>query len=216
MCGRYRLTVSKTQLEEHYRAIASGLKPFEPSLNVTPGSEVPVVAVGREKIPVLTTFRWGLIPSWSKSEKTGYKMINARSETVTIKPSFSKPFQRSRCLIPCNGFYEWKGDGKEKKPWLIKRSDEEILSLAGLYDRWRSPAGEDLFTFTILTTKANRVMEKIHDRMPVILNPEEYSFWLGSGSGGKQLEELLRPFEDSLMTLQEGISPHSDPHPGSQ
>lgn len=212
MCGRYRLTSLQPQLEEHYQAIASNLSTFEPNLNVTPGMEMPVVALGRERIPVITTFRWGLIPSWSKSEKTGYKMINARSETVTRKPSFSKPFQRRRCIVPSNGFYEWKKEGKSKTPWLIERNDLALFSFAGLYDRWKSPQGEDLFTFTILTTQANQRVEQIHDRMPVILHPAEYSLWLHPGSDKKELLKLLKPLDESLISLHEGVSPHSDLH----
>lgn len=193
MCGRYKLTTSVDELEHYFEAIVSHAGTIEPLVNVTPGMLMPVVAIGRDKIPVITTFRWGLVPSWSKDPKVGSKMINARSETITEKPSFAQPFQRRRCIIPSNGFYEWKTENKLKTPHFVHRSDDPIMSFAGIYDRWKYPDGKDLFTFSIITTVANPIIAHIHERMPVVLNPKEFKTWLNPTTGPAMLKQLLQP-----------------------
>lgn len=187
------MTTSVDELEAYFEAIVSHAGTIEPLVNVTPGMVMPVVAIGRDKIPVITTFRWGLVPSWSKDPKVGYKMINARSETISEKPSFSVPFQRRRCIIPSNGFYEWRTENKHKTPHFVHRVDDDIMSFAGIYDRWKYPDGKDLFTFSIITTSANMVISHIHDRMPVVLDREAFKIWLNPASDGTTLQKLLRP-----------------------
>jgi putative SOS response-associated peptidase YedK len=202
MCGRYKLTTAPIELEDYFEAIISNAGTIEPLLNVTPGMFMPVVAIGRDKVPVITTFRWGLVPSWSKDPKVGYKMINARSETITEKPSFAQPFQRRRCIIPSNGFYEWKTEGKTKTPHFVHRSDDDIMAFAGIYDRWMYPDGKDLFTYSIITTSANERIHDIHERMPVVLEKSDFKAWLNPSTSTDQLKELMQPFSEDKTVVE--------------
>jgi len=202
MCGRYKLTTAPIELEDYFEAIISNAGTIEPLLNVTPGMFMPVVAIGRDKVPVITTFRWGLVPSWSKDPKVGYKMINARSETITEKPSFAQPFQRRRCIIPSNGFYEWKTEGKTKTPHFVHRSDDEIMAFAGIYDRWKYPDGKDLFTYSIITTSANQRIHDIHERMPVVLNKPDFKSWLDPTTSQDELKAFLHPFSTEKTVVE--------------
>jgi putative SOS response-associated peptidase YedK len=122
--------------------------------------------------------RWGLIPHWAKDEKTAYKMINARVETLTQRPAFRGLLSQNRCLVPASGFYEWQGEGRGKTPYYIYPADQPYLAFAGLYDTWTTPDGEDLYTFTIITTDADPFMSKLHHRMPVILARALEDDWL--------------------------------------
>ncbi|HAC15816.1 MAG TPA: hypothetical protein DCE78_07710 [Bacteroidetes bacterium] len=202
MCGRYKLTTAAVDLEAYFEAIVSNAGTIEPMLNVTPGMVMPVVAIGRDKVPVITSFRWGLVPGWSKDPKTGYKMINARSETITQKPSFATPFKRSRCIIPSNGFYEWKTEGKLKIPHFVRRTDDDIMAFAGIYDRWKYPDGKDLFTYSIITTAANDRIRHVHERMPVVLNKPDFATWLNPGTDLQALQILLHPFENNHTSVE--------------
>jgi putative SOS response-associated peptidase YedK len=202
MCGRYKLVTSPVDLEEYFEAFISHAGTIEPLLNVTPGMFMPVVAIGRDKVPVITTFRWGLVPSWSKDPKVGYKMINARSETITEKPSFAQPFQRRRCIIPSNGFYEWKTEGKTKTPHFVHRSDDDIMAFAGIYDRWKYPDGKDLFTYSIITTSANQRIHDIHERMPVVLNKPDFKSWLNPEASPDKLKTLMHPFSTEKTVVE--------------
>ncbi|MCH8494683.1 MAG: SOS response-associated peptidase [Balneolales bacterium] len=201
MCGRYTLFTAPDELEKYFEAIVSNAGTIEPNYNVTPGMIMPVVAIGRDKVPVITTFRWGLIPNWSKEASIGYKMMNARSETITQKPSFSMPFQRKRCVIPANGFYEWLRKGKEKIPHFIQRSDDAIMPFAGIYDRWKSPNGEDVFSYSIITTSAAESIRHIHERMPVILRRDDVRTWLNPATEQNTLLNLMCPFPDERISL---------------
>lgn len=202
MCGRYTQFTPADELEVYFEAITSNAAPISPNYNVTPGSIVPVVATGRDRVPVITTFRWGLVPSWAEDIRIGYQMINARSETIAQKRSFARPFQRSRCVVPSNGFYEWKRDGKAKIPYFLRRSDDEIMTFAGIYDRWRQPeGGPDLFSFSIITTSANPGIREIHDRMPVILDKAEVRDWLNPAASASELQKLMQPLPVDRMTL---------------
>lgn len=198
MCGRYALFTAPDELEKYFEAIISNAGTIEPNFNVTPGALMQVVAVGRDKIPVITTFRWGLIPHWSKDPSIGYKMINARSETITEKPSFAEAFRRRRCIIPSNGFYEWQRKDKEKIPHVVRRSDDDIMSFAGIYDRWKTPDGQDIFSYSIITTTANEAINHIHERMPVVLNRDLVKFWLNATTPENDLLELLRPLPSEI------------------
>ena len=202
MCGRYKLTTAAIDLEAYFEAIVSNAGSIEPILNVTPGMMMPVVAIGRDKVPVITTFRWGLVPGWSSDPKTGYKMINARSETITQKKSFITPFKRSRCIIPSNGFYEWKTEGKLKIPHFVHRTDDEIMAYAGIYDRWKYPDGKDLFTYSIITTAANEHISHVHERMPVVLNKTDFASWLNPKSDQETLLSYLHPFDNDLTSVE--------------
>jgi len=140
-------------------------------------------------------------PSWSKEKKTRYSLINARAETVAKKPMFRRLLGKHRCLVPTTGFYEWKKIGNRKSPYFIRLKDEKYFALAGLWDHWKDPKGEEIRSFTIITTKANDVLSEIHPRMPVILRREDEGLWMSDQVlTGKELERLFRPFPSGLMT----------------
>ena len=159
----------------------------------------------------LSFFRWGLIPFWAKDPSIGSKLINARAETILEKPSFKQSFKRRRCLVPADSFYEWKASetGKKKTPFRIFLKNQPIFSMAGLWDLWKSPAGEIVHSFTIITTTPNEMMIEIHDRMPVILAKEMEKFWL-EASNENDLLELFKPFSanemDNYPVLDFGVS----------
>jgi putative SOS response-associated peptidase YedK len=175
MCGRY---VSKLDAAiERYFEVKKPWFAFS-SYNVAPSKDVPVVrqAEGGERELVL--MRWGLIPYWAKDKRIGYKMINARSETLDIKPAFRQPFKRHRCLIPANGFYEWQKRRGGKVPYYIQPRDGSMMGFAGLWDIWKNPGGERVESCTIITTVANELVKPLHDRMPLIISPDAYGCWL--------------------------------------
>lgn len=175
MCGRY---VSKIDAAiERYFQVKKPRFAFA-SYNVAPSKDVPVVrqAEGGERELVL--MRWGLIPFWAKDKRIGYKMINARSETVDTKPAFRQPFNRHRCLIPANGFYEWQKRRGGKVPYYIHPRDGSMMGFAGLWDIWKNPEGECIESCTIITTVANELVKPLHDRMPLIISPDAYGCWL--------------------------------------
>ncbi len=168
---------------------------LSPRYNIAPSQQIAVVRQQNGGDRELTSLRWGLIPSWSKDSAIGYKMINARSETVHEKPSFKQAFHARRCIIPASGFYEWEKAGKEKIPHYIHLRDGDIISLAGLWERWKSPEGKELETCTILTTAANSLVKKLHDRMPVILHRAEFDIWLDRDIDDVgRLAELFHPY----------------------
>ena len=148
--------------------------------------------------------RLGLIPFWAREEKVGYKMINARGETIDEKPSFRGPFKKRRCLIPADGFYEWAlipGE-KMKQPYFIRMKNKDLFAFAGLWEEWEDPAGgKKIETCTIITTEANKLLARIHDRMPVIIKPEQYGLWLASHSDPTTLKNMfVKPFDPFKMT----------------
>jgi putative SOS response-associated peptidase YedK len=154
----------------------------------------------RESVRKLSTMRWGLIPSWSKDPSIGYKTVNARSETAATTASFREPFKSQRCLVPADGFYEWRREGKSKQPYCFEVNDGELFAFAGLWDRWRSPLGEIIESCTILTTSSNSLVAEIHDRMPVILKPDDYDLWLDPGfRDTASLSGMLKPFDPTRM-----------------
>jgi putative SOS response-associated peptidase YedK len=202
MCGRFRIARKKEILEAAFEVDAA-LDDLEwvPRYNVAPGQAVAVVRPDASRPSrLLSAMRWGLIPAWSKDAAIGYKMINARSETVAAKPSFRELVRSQRCLIPSDGFYEWKREGKQKLPFCFTMADESIFAFAGLWDRWRSPQGQFLESCTILTTAPNELMQDIHDRMPAILMPEDYDLWLDRGfEKVEELRPLMKPYPAGAM-----------------
>lgn len=205
MCGRFTLTASFTEIIQRFEidaAIQEEL--YNPNYNVAPSQSV--LAVINDGIHNrLGYLRWGLIPPWSKDLKIGYKMINARSETLTEKPSYRNAFKKKRCLIIADSFYEWKRhEDKTKTPMRIKLKDNDLFAMAGLWETWKSPEGESIHSCSVITTKPNNLVKDIHDRMPVILNPEEEKIWLDpSLDNTTQLSELLRPLPEDLMEAYE-------------
>lgn len=192
MCGRYTLHTSAEQILKHFHLQQTPA--ISPRFNVAPSQAVPAIW-GDSKNKELAMLRWGLIPSWAKEEKTRYSMINARAETVTKKPAFRSAFRHRRCLIPADGFYEWKLVAGKKQPYYIHRRDGELFSFAGLWEHWQGEDGKLIESFAIIVTDANDLLQPIHDRMPVILEPSKYNTWLDPQNHDKSvLAELLKPY----------------------
>jgi len=199
MCGRYSIT---TPVEALVRLFRFGGPPpnLPPRYNVAPTQQVPIVrrapADGERE---LAQVRWGLIPFWAKDAKIGYSLINARAEGVDTKPSFRAAFKSRRCLIPADGFYEWQKKGGGKQPWRITLKDGEPFAFAGLWERWdKAPDGVPVESCTIVTTSANQLVRPLHDRMPVILAPDDYAAWLGEDEV-REVTELLRPYPSEAI-----------------
>lgn len=202
MCGRYTLAVQLDLIADRFASVAEFTQ-LAPRFNIAPGQLAPVVFRSDEKRQ-LRMMKWGLVPSWAKEESIGYKMINARAETLGEKPSFRKALEQRRCIIPADGFYEWRKepDGKTKTPLRIVLKDRSLFGFAGLWERWRNPKSEDLLTFTIITTTPNSLVESVHNRMPVILSKEAENLWLGSRVRNTQsLTELLQPYPADQMEM---------------
>ncbi|GGF72674.1 putative SOS response-associated peptidase YoqW [Paenibacillus albidus] len=199
MCGRYTITVTMEELMIRYLTDDATITHYSPNYNAAPMQYIPAV-IGSSTGNRLGELRWGLVPSWAKDDKIGSKMINARAETVAEKPAFKRLLSSRRCLIPSTGFYEWKKEGTHKQPMRILMKDDSIFSLAGLYDTWTDPDGNKLSTSTIITTEPNSLMADIHNRMPVILRPEDEADWLGRDNDDVQsLLGLLKPYQASKM-----------------
>jgi len=197
MCGRYNLFTSAAELNRLFGVMFAD--DLQPRYNIAPTQTVPVVR-RLDNQRRLTAMRWGLVPSWAQDIKIGYRMINARAETITEKNSFKTAFRRRRCLLPASGFYEWKKlDAKSKQPYHITLANGEPFAFAGLWESWRgppdNPLSEPLLTCTIITTAANELLGELHDRMPVILPREHYELWLDpSFEALGPLQELLVPY----------------------
>lgn len=194
MCGRFDETVSLQELAERFAAAYDELS-FEPRFNIAPSQEVPCVVHGASGAR-LQLLKWGLVPHWAKDPKIGYKMINARAETIATKPSFRQSFQQRRCLVPATGFFEWKKQGKTKQPFRITRRDHVPFAMAGLWDEWlNEQTGEILHSFTIITTDANKQVRTLHDRMPVILQRQDEPSWIDPNiADTARLQTLLKPY----------------------
>ncbi len=151
---------------------------FKPRYNIAPGSDIPVVRRLAEGKRVLDLMKWGLVPHWAPNPDVGNKFVNARGETVAIKPAFREAYQRRRCLVPASGFYAWKADGHTRLPFYFSLRSRQPLALAGIWEAWGATAGTPLRTVCLITTWANALMASIHDRMPVILSPDKWDAWL--------------------------------------
>ncbi len=199
MCGRFTQLHTWNELHDLYTLIGQNDIPnLQPRYNVTPSQDVAAVRYGEAGARELVRLRWGLIPSWAKDEKIGYKTINARAETVAEKPSFRAAFRKRRCLIPVSGFYEWqaKGKGAPKQPHYITGRDTAPLTFAGLWERWDG-ADQPVESCTIIVTTANAFLQPIHHRMPVILAPEDFDAWLDLET--TDAHRLLRPCPDDRL-----------------
>ena len=200
MCGRYRLSRRKQIIEEYFDSVPCG-EDWNPRYNIAPTQPVPVIRQNpKEPVREIALMKWGLIPSWSKNASGAASLINARSETASTKPAFRDALKLRRCLIPADGFYEWMRTGKSKQPYCFEVHDKELFAFAGLWDRWRDASGSWVKTFSILTTTPNAVTSAVHDRMPVILDPDSYDLWLDPGMKNVDAaSELLKPFEAERM-----------------
>ena len=193
MCGRFTLRTSTKDIVAAFSLIdAPDLKP---RYNIAPTQQIAAIKLDPETgTRQLSMCRWGLIPSWADDPSIGYKMINARAETVAVKPVYRSAFKKGRCLIVADGFYEWKKNGKNKQPFFIRLKDDKPFAFAGLSEHWHR-GDQTIDSATIITTEPNELMESIHDRMPVILSPENYDLWLDPEFHGQEkLLEMLRPY----------------------
>jgi len=227
MCGRFTLRAAPQEVAKHFSLF--DVPTFSPRYNIGPGQVVGAIRAkaleapqavaisddmklqpdgGEPSSPSVTPprewawFRWGLIPHWSSDPSIANRLINARAETVSSKPAFRSAARYRRCLIPADGFYEWKSEGRRKQPFFIRLRGDKLFAMAGLWDRWHAPTGEVVETCTILTVQPNRVLAELHNRMPLILPPEAYSVWLDpSVTQFEALQDWLKPYPEEEMEL---------------
>lgn len=203
MCGRFSIISNSRHIEEHFNLVRSG--EYLKSYNVCPSSFIPVIKLENND-RVLANLHWGLVPHWAKDSKI--KPINARAETVDSKPFFRSAFKKNRCLIPANGFYEWQRINKHKQPWYFKLKDVELMAFAGLWDHWEHD-GDMMESCTIITTKANDVMKTVHNRMPVILDRDDYDAWLIGGN-----KSLLQSYPGEMHAYPVSTAVNNPEHNG--
>jgi putative SOS response-associated peptidase YedK len=209
MCGRYVATSPPEELAKYFGAAPPATE-LPPNYNVAPTNDVYAVTADADGNRSLATFHWGLVPFWAKEQKVGYRMINARAETVATSNAYRKAFRERRCLLPADGFFEWKVVGRDEKgkarkqPYYVHRSDHEPLAMAAVWERWRGPDKdweEPLHSVAVVTTQANRFMMDIHDRMPVFLPPSAWDRWLDPEVHDVAgLQSLLVPAPEGLLT----------------
>lgn len=203
MCGRYTLSVPLSNLVDSFDVEPPDFE-YPPRFNIAPTQDAPVIAQDQEGRR-MGLLRWGLVPSWAKDPAMGSRMINARAETVAEKPAFRNAYRRRRCLVPADGFFEWKaneeqeGKKRTKVPHWIHREDGGVFGMAGLWERWIPEGGDPIHTFTILTTGAVPGIRAIHPRMPVILPPHSVHPWLNPDSDPDLLLSLLRPNPEGIV-----------------
>ncbi len=197
MCGRFSRTCGEEVLRERFGYEPEGLE-LEPRYNLAPGQDGAVVI--KDELRRLRSMRWGLVPSWAKDSKTGYKAINARSESLAQKPMFKGLLKVRRCLVLADGFYEWRKTATGRRPVRYVLKNRAPFAFAGLWDRWPDAGGQELFTFTIVTTRANELIQPVHDRMPVILKPEHEQAWLDHKlKDSEVLSGFLEPYSTEQM-----------------
>jgi putative SOS response-associated peptidase YedK len=201
MCGRFARRSTQEVLADWFGVELEDMPWFAPSYNAAPQSVQPVLRLNRDSgNREFAQMRWGLVPFWAKDAKFGLHAIHARSEEVVSKPAYREAFKKRRCLVPADAFYEWQWiDKRTKHSFAFALRSGEPCALAGLWERWRPKEGEALETFTILTTGPNELMEPIHHRMPVILEPRDYQRWLDPGDPAQPPVDLLRPFPAEKM-----------------
>lgn len=201
VCGRFTLSSAPDLLARHFDLERA--PELAPRFNIAPTQAIATVcapvAGGRRQ---LLLRRWGLIPRWAKDPSIGSRMINARAETVAEKPAFREAFRLRRCLVPADGFYEWAAGSSPRQPYHIRLADGSPFAMAGLWERWAPPGGEAIESCTLITTRANERLAGVHDRMPVILEPESYGPWLDPElREAGPLLPLLRPLSGERITL---------------
>ena len=206
MCGRFTLRTPTPVLIDTFRA--SVAPEWSPRFNIAPTQSIPVVRQTSNGEREIETMHWGLIPFWAKEPGIGNRMINARSETLTEKPAFRQAANKRRCLVITDGYFEWKKMGKTKQPYWIRMRDEGPFAMAGLWESWRGPpatnqqASDPLLSCTIVTTTSNALTQDVHDRMPVILDPEDWETWLApERTADDEICALMRPFDSDPMKM---------------
>jgi putative SOS response-associated peptidase YedK len=206
MCGRFARRSTQEVLADWFGVELEDMPWFTPTYNAAPQSAQPVVRLNRDSgRREFAQLRWGLVPFWAKDSKFGYTTINARAEEAAAKPAYREALKKRRCLVPADAFYEWQRPAsaetgkKTKYPFAFALRSGEPYAMAGLWERWQPKEGEPLETFTILTTDPNELMEPVHNRMPVILEPRDYARWLAPGDAARPPVDLLRPFPAEKM-----------------
>lgn len=196
MCGRKTLTKNKTEIIKEYLVNPTSIKfDWIPSFNITPSQITPVLLYDNKRI--IIPMQWGLIPFWAKDRKIGFKMINARSETLLEKKSYAPLVKNKRCIVIADGYYEWKKD--QKTPFYIFRENRNFVSMAGLWSRWQSNSGEFLNTYTVITTEPQQEISHIYNRMPAIIAKENLDIWLNHDKYSQEdALNLLKPFDEKL------------------
>src|SRR5215217_1521781 len=200
MCGRVAQAKNPTEYGSMLKVdFTKGIPNAPAHYNGAPGQDYMIARLRTDSDDItLDMIRWGLLPPWAKDRKMAWKMINARAETVATAPAFKKAFEKRRCLVPVDGFFEWEKVGKERRPHMIAMLDRRPFTLAGLWENWKNPeTGEWERTFTIITTDANELVSELHDRMPVIIAPDDRERWLR----GPNPQELLKPLPSEEMTM---------------
>jgi len=201
MCGNFALYSSIRAIKNYYKLLQK-LGEIEPNHNIRPSQQVPVIVI-KQRNKYLGFVRWGLIPFWAKDKKIGYKLFNARSETIDVKSSFKVAFKQRRCLIPANGFFEWRKPDKTKFYFELK--DRKLFSFAGIWEKWTDTQGNIIPSCTIITCEPNEIVAPIHNRMPVILSKEDEDIWLNSNDQDK-LKSLLKPYPAYLFVTRASSS----------
>ena len=201
MCGRFAQASQPEAIARLFHLPVSAVPSFQPRYNLAPTQPALVLRrhphTGEKELTFLV---WGLIPSWAKDPSIGNKLINARAETLAQKPAFRAAFRRRRCLIPADGFYEWKKTGAGKQPYFIARKDGRPMAIAGLWERWEAPDGSVIESFTLITTEPNELVRPLHNRMPAILPEDAFDSWLDPDADLHHLSELLRsPYPADLL-----------------
>ncbi len=218
MCGRFTQKVPWEKVKKEFAAEAAESNLFKPRYNIAPMQIVPIVRDSSND-RIISELKWGLVPLWAKDAEIGNRMINARAETLTEKPSFREAFRKRRCLIPTSGFYEWEKTGSGvKQPFYFYLKEKEVFGFAGLWEEWLDKeTSEMLETFTIITTEANNVLKPVHDRMPVIIKAENYDEWLDPKiKDTERLEKLLAPYPANEMdshTVSRAVNSPSEDSP---
>jgi putative SOS response-associated peptidase YedK len=203
MCGRARLSSDVSEIKLVFRIPPERPTPnIALSWNVAPTDPLPVVRYdAKDRQRSLEVMRWGLVPFWAKDIKVGFANINAKAEGIETKPAFREAFRQRRCLVPVENFYEWQKTASGKQPYAIALADRTLMALAGLWESWRSPAGERVRSFAIITTAPNELCAELHNRMPVILAPDTWPTWLGEEPADeKRLKSLLAPCPSAALT----------------
>jgi putative SOS response-associated peptidase YedK len=195
MCCRYSLTAERRIIEERFQATFEG--DYKPNYNAAPSQLLPIIINDNQK--VITSAKFGLIPSWSKDGKTKYSMMNARAKTILEKKSYRPAMEKRRCLILADGYYEWQKVASKKQPYRITLKKGELFAMAGIWNSWTSPKGFTVLSFSIITTTANSITSKIHHRMPVILDPKQESVWLNTDTFSAI--NLLKSYPSSKMRM---------------
>lgn len=197
MCGRFTLAVGPEYIAEYFQ-IDGPIPEFQSCWNITPGGDIPVICQAPDDGRTCSLMHWGLIPHWAKTRNAKYKMINAKAETLSTRPAYRDAYKHRRCLIPASGFYEWHIETNGKQPYYVHRKDDGLLAFAGLWEYWE---GEHIInSCTIITTEANSLIQSIHDRMPVIIEQNNYDKWLNPhNTDMNQLVKLLSPGDVPLL-----------------